>query len=201
MSAALREDGPVDPRAARTRHPDAVPLDAAVEIATVLMLLEEGLEWVEQGHATVVEHTLLDDLVRPLQQRLRDCEAERLGGLEVDDKLELRWLFDGKIGGLGALQDLIYGEQLCGDTRQPRPCNSSSARLPGSNQCHHGTRGSHTTAGTFTNDNAAETVRKGAAAYPQSMHLIPDIRCTRRLSVGASGASDDALRTARNMDG
>jgi cephalosporin hydroxylase len=57
----------VDRRPARTRHPHAVALDAAVEIATVLMLLEEGLEWVEQGHATVVEHTLLDDLVRPQQ--------------------------------------------------------------------------------------------------------------------------------------
>jgi hypothetical protein len=31
----------------------------------------------------------LDDLVRPQQQRLRDRQAEGLGGLEVDDQLEL----------------------------------------------------------------------------------------------------------------
>jgi hypothetical protein len=42
---------PVDHRAARTRHPDAVALDAAVEITTILVLLEEGLECVEEGHA------------------------------------------------------------------------------------------------------------------------------------------------------
>ena len=32
--------------------------------------------------------------------------AERLGGLEVDDHLEGRWLLDRQIGGLGALEDL-----------------------------------------------------------------------------------------------
>src|SRR6266581_9605208 len=31
---------------------------------------------------------LLDDLIRPPQQRRRDRQAERLGGLEVDDQLE-----------------------------------------------------------------------------------------------------------------
>ena len=38
---------------------------------------------------------LLDHLIRSQQQRLRDREAERLRGFEVDDQLELRWLFDG----------------------------------------------------------------------------------------------------------
>ena len=38
---------------------------------------------------------LLDHLIRPLQERGRDREAERLGGLEVDHQLELRGLFDG----------------------------------------------------------------------------------------------------------
>jgi hypothetical protein len=49
----------------------------------------------------LVEHALLGDLVRPLQQRLRDCEAERLRGLEVDDQLELRRLLHGQVAGLG----------------------------------------------------------------------------------------------------
>src|SRR3989442_9124886 len=50
---------------------------------------------------------LLDHLIRPQQQRRRDREAERLGGLHVDDQLEFRRLLDGEIGGLGALQDLV----------------------------------------------------------------------------------------------
>jgi hypothetical protein len=33
----------------------------------------------------------LDHLIRALQQRRRDRQAENLGGLEVDDKLEFRW--------------------------------------------------------------------------------------------------------------
>ena len=36
----------------------------------------------------------------------RDREAERLGGLEIDDQLEFGRLLDRQIGGLGALEDL-----------------------------------------------------------------------------------------------
>src|SRR3990172_3202692 len=49
----------------------------------------------------------LNDLIRPLEERLRDRQAEGLGGLEVDHQLELRRLLDGQVGGLGALEDLI----------------------------------------------------------------------------------------------
>src|SRR5438128_7777104 len=49
----------------------------------------------------------LNDLIRPPQQRLRNRQPERLGGLEVDDQLELGWLLDGEIGGSRALQDLV----------------------------------------------------------------------------------------------
>jgi hypothetical protein len=35
--------------------------------------------------AALVEHALFDNLVRTQQQRLRDREAERLRGLEIDD--------------------------------------------------------------------------------------------------------------------
>jgi len=41
---------PVDHRAARTRHPDAVAVDAAVEIAAILVLLKKSPERVEQYH-------------------------------------------------------------------------------------------------------------------------------------------------------
>ena len=40
----------------------------------------------------VSSSALLDHLIRPLQQRLGDRQAEGLGGLEVDDQLELRGL-------------------------------------------------------------------------------------------------------------
>jgi hypothetical protein len=61
-----------------------------------------------QELAALVEHGLLDHLVRPEQQRLRNREAERLRGLEIDHQLELRRLLDGEIGGLGALKDLVH---------------------------------------------------------------------------------------------
>jgi hypothetical protein len=38
---------------------------------------------------------LFNDLIRPQQQRRRDGEAERLGGLEVDYKLKLARLLAG----------------------------------------------------------------------------------------------------------
>src|SRR5437899_8690944 len=48
-----------------------------------------------------------NDLIRPPQNRLRDRDAECLGRLEVDHQLELHRLFDGKVGGLGAPEDLV----------------------------------------------------------------------------------------------
>jgi hypothetical protein len=51
---------------------------------------------------------LLNHLIRPLQERRRDREAERLGGLEVDDQFVLSRLLDGQVGGLGAFEDLVH---------------------------------------------------------------------------------------------
>ena len=47
-------------------------------------------------------HRLLDHLIRPLQECRRDRQAEGLGGLAVDDELELLGLLDWKISGPGA---------------------------------------------------------------------------------------------------
>src|SRR5262249_23556388 len=54
----------------------------------------------------------LNYLIRPRQQRRRDGQAEGLGGLEVDDQLELGGLLDGEVGGLGTLEDLV--DKRCG---------------------------------------------------------------------------------------
>src|SRR5882672_9585002 len=51
---------------------------------------------------------LLDHLVRSKQNRLRYCQAQRFGGLEVDDQLELRGLFDREFTRFGALEDLVH---------------------------------------------------------------------------------------------
>jgi len=51
----------------------------------------------------LVEHALLDDLVRPQQERLRNCEADGPCGLQVDHQIKLGWLFDWNISRLGAL--------------------------------------------------------------------------------------------------
>src|SRR3981189_1978375 len=53
----------------------------------------------------------LNHPVRAQHQRLRDRNAERLGGLQIDDQLELRRLLDGKVGWLRALEDLVH---VCG---------------------------------------------------------------------------------------
>jgi len=49
---------------------------------------------------------LLDDLIRLQQQRRRDREAERPGGLEVDDEPKAVGLLNGKIRRPCPLEDL-----------------------------------------------------------------------------------------------
>src|SRR5262249_2959061 len=47
----------------------------------------------------------LDRLVGAPEERQRDCEAERLGGLEVQDQLDLGRLLHRQVGGLLALEN------------------------------------------------------------------------------------------------
>src|ERR1700737_1140366 len=49
----------------------------------------------------------IDHLIRPQQERLGNRQAEGLGGLEVDDQLELRRLLDREVGGLGAVENFV----------------------------------------------------------------------------------------------
>jgi hypothetical protein len=49
----------------------------------------------------------LNHLIRPLQERRRDRQTERLGGLEVDEELELGGLLYREVGGPDAFEDLV----------------------------------------------------------------------------------------------
>src|SRR5262245_55350209 len=57
--------------------------------------------------AALVEHALLDHVTRLEEQCLWNCQPESLGSLEVDDKVELRRLLDGKLARLRAFQDAV----------------------------------------------------------------------------------------------
>src|SRR6188472_2797113 len=46
----------------------------------------------------------LDHFVSAGEQRRRYFQAERLSGVEIDDKLEFRWLLDRQVGRFGALE-------------------------------------------------------------------------------------------------
>src|SRR5262245_7940450 len=48
-----------------------------------------------------------DDFIRSHQHIGRDRQTDLLGGLEIDNQLELRRLLDWQIGGLGAFQNLV----------------------------------------------------------------------------------------------
>jgi hypothetical protein len=57
-------------------------------------------------HSVADVPRLLDDLIRPQQQRRRDREAEGLGGLEVDDEFEFGRLLDWRSTGFVPLRVL-----------------------------------------------------------------------------------------------
>jgi len=51
---------------------------------------------------------LLDHLIRPLQERLRDRQAEGLGGREVDDEFESGRLPEEQVFWLRACEDGLH---------------------------------------------------------------------------------------------
>ena len=51
---------------------------------------------------------LLDNLIRPQQQRRRDGEAEGLGGLEVYEEFKLDGLVHRQVGRLRAFENLVH---------------------------------------------------------------------------------------------
>src|SRR5215831_2223945 len=74
--------------------------------------------------------TSFHKLIRHQQQLRRDGEAECPCDLRVDRELELRWLFNGKIGGLRALEDLVHvGRGAVAEGRQAGPIGHEPASL------------------------------------------------------------------------
>src|SRR5215471_6188075 len=60
----------------------------------------------------LVEHELLDHLVGSKEKGLRDRQAQRLGSLEIDRKLERRRLLYREVTGLRTLQNPVH-EECC----------------------------------------------------------------------------------------
>lgn len=52
--------------------------------------------------------SLFNDPICPLQERLRNAQAECLGRFEIDDEVEPRGLLDGKVAGFGPFQDPVH---------------------------------------------------------------------------------------------
>ena len=56
----------------------------------------------------IYHRELFDHLIGPEQHGLGNREAQRPGGLEIDDELELGCLLDRKILRIGAAKDLVF---------------------------------------------------------------------------------------------
>src|SRR5215813_11761230 len=73
---------------------------------------------------------LLDHLDGAGEDCGRDGEAERLRGLQVDHELEPGRLLDREVGGLGALEDLVYeAGSLAVQLSEVRPKRYEAARV------------------------------------------------------------------------
>jgi hypothetical protein len=60
------------------------------------------------GDGATVPAGLADHLVGLEEEGWGNRQAQRLGGLEVDDELERRGLLERQVGEVGAIQDLVY---------------------------------------------------------------------------------------------
>src|SRR5260370_15614613 len=70
----------------------------------------------------------LDHLVSAQQKRLRNFEAERLGGRKVDDEFEFGRLLDRDVGGLRTAQNFVY--KFGGASEQVRKARPIAHQTP-----------------------------------------------------------------------
>jgi hypothetical protein len=75
--------------------------DKRADVSLCPLSAISGCEQSQQGRP------LFDHLVGTAEQHRWDGKAERLGGLEINDEIELGGLLHGKIGGLCPAQDLV----------------------------------------------------------------------------------------------
>ena len=93
---------------------------------------------------------LLDHLIRPLQERGRDRQAERLGGLEADHQLEFRRPLDGQIPRLGAFEDPVREGRGAANYSASAVSTARAPSAPTNNPA------------TTATDNPAGAIQKGA---------------------------------------
>jgi hypothetical protein len=65
--------------------------------------LGRNVRFVPIADSCAAANSLFDHLVGALKQWRRDSEAQRLGGLEIDDKLDFGRKFHRQVAGFGAL--------------------------------------------------------------------------------------------------
>ena len=93
----------------------------------------------KSGHETLFDHLVGDG-----EDARRDGQAKRLGGLEVDDKLELGQLDDRQVAGLFALEDsasvdaLLTFANLCRLLKQDPNAPVTGQRCSGLSLCSAG---------------------------------------------------------------
>src|SRR5262245_14618554 len=132
----------------------------------------------------------LDDLIRPRQQRRRDCQPESLGGLEIDDQLELGGLLDGEITGLGPLKDLVYvggGAPMgVGEARAERD------EPPGVNELAVWRNGGQAVLQSIVGDRPAP-LKRGRGHEPEPVHpsTRESVECAVEVSDRANLSADE----------
>src|SRR4030095_1241396 len=97
-------------------------------------------------HWTITGAGYPDHLIRPLQERRRDRQAEGSGGLEVDDQVECGGFLDREVGWLGSpeytvdvhrdltphlRQVVVVGEECSSLRQQLHFCDERQAMLDG----------------------------------------------------------------------
>src|SRR4030095_6079664 len=114
-------------------------------------------------------YRLLDHLIRPPQQRRRDRQTEGLGGREVDDQLESRWLPDWQVTRPGSSQnpiDVPRGRAV--PIVQHGPVDEKTVLVP-SKLTHRGEVAAQGSLG----DRAAVRINEGTCPHEESLITRP----------------------------